>query len=133
LNGLTLAYIGDSYYELSIRTYLVNHKLTKVNDLHKEAIKYTSGIAQAKIMNYLICVNLLTEDEIDLFKRGRNVSGNGRKNIDAKTYHLATGFEALIGSLYLNDKTRADEIIQISIDYIKKGDFDGKDCGKENE
>jgi len=133
LNGLTLAYIGDSYYELQIRSYLVNNKLTKVNDLHKEAIKYTSGIAQAKIMTYLIENDLLSNDEIELFKRGRNSSGNGRKNIDAKNYHLSTGFEALIGYLYLNNKNRADEIIDISITHIKKGDFNGKNSGKENE
>ncbi|MCR3905991.1 MAG: Mini-ribonuclease 3 [Tenericutes bacterium] len=126
MNGLTLAYIGDAYYELSIRTYLINQKLTNVNDLHKKAIRFTSGKAQSVIMNYLINEKIVSEQEIDLFKRGRNSSGPGRKNIDAQTYHYATGFEALIGSLYLDNKTRADELIKISIEYIEKGDFDGK-------
>jgi ribonuclease III family protein len=123
LNGLTLAYIGDSYYELKIRMYLIEQKMTNVNDLHKQAIRFTSGLAQAKIMNYLNDQNLLSETEIDLFKRGRNVSGPGRKNIDAKTYHLATGFESLIGGLYLASKERADQIIDLAIAYIVKGDF----------
>jgi ribonuclease III family protein len=123
LNGLTLAYIGDSYYELKIRMYLIEQKMTNVNDLHKQAIRFTSGLAQAKIMNYLNDQNLLSETEIDLFKRGRNVSGPGRKNIDAKTYHLATGFESLIGGLYLTSKERADQLIDLAIAYIVKGDF----------
>ncbi len=126
LNGLTLAYIGDAYYELKVRMYLIDKKLTHVNDLHKQAIRFTSGLAQAKIMTYFIEQSLINEDEFDLFKRGRNASGPGRKNIDAKTYHLATGFEALIGSLYLNDINRANQLIEHALIYIEKGDFDGK-------
>jgi len=126
LNGLTLAYIGDAYYELKVRMYLIDKKLTHVNDLHKQAIRFTSGTAQAKIMEYLIDNTLISEDETDLFKRGRNASGPGRKNIDAKTYHLATGFESLIGFLYLNQKNRADELIAQGINYIEEGDFNGK-------
>lgn len=126
MNGLTLAYIGDAYYELSIRMYLINQKMTNVNDLHKKAIRFTSGKAQAIIINHLMDENIISEQEIETFKRGRNNSGPGRKNIDAQTYHYATGFEALIGLLYLNNKTRADELIKIGIDYIEKGDFNGK-------
>ena len=127
LNGLTLAYIGDAYYELSVRTYLVQNKLTNVNDLHKKAIQFTSGAAQASIVIQMIEKNIISENEIETFKRGRNSSGPGRKNIDAKTYHYATGFEALIGDLYLNNIDRADELIKLAILYIEKGDFNGKD------
>jgi len=126
LNGLTLAYIGDAYYELKVRMYLIDKKLTHVNDLHKQAIRFTSGTAQAKIMEFFIESSLISEDEVDLFKRGRNTSGPGRKNIDAKTYHLATGFESLVGFLYMNQKDRADELIVLGINYIEKGDFNGK-------
>ena len=126
MNGLTLAYIGDAYYELKVRMYLIDKKLTHVNDLHKQAIRFTSGTAQAKIMEFFIESSLISEDEVDLFKRGRNASGPGRKNIDAKTYHLATGFESLIGFLYMNQKERADELIVLGINYIEKGDFNGK-------
>jgi ribonuclease-3 family protein len=126
LNGLTYAYIGDAYYELSIRNYLVSLKLTHVNDLHKKAIKYTSGKAQAYIMTYLMENQLVDEQEIELFKRGRNNSGPGRKNIDAKTYHLSTGFESMIGYLYMSQKHRADELIILAIQIIEKGDFNGK-------
>lgn len=126
MNGLTLAYIGDAYYELKVRMYLIDKKLTHVNDLHKQAIRFTSGIAQAKIMSYFMDASLVTEDEVDLFKRGRNASGPGRKNIDAKTYHLATGFETLVGFLYLNQKERADELIALGMKFIEEGDFNGK-------
>ncbi|MBU1094511.1 MAG: ribonuclease III [Firmicutes bacterium] len=106
--------------------YLIDKKLTHVNDLHKQAIRFTSGTAQAKIMEFFIESSLISEDEVDLFKRGRNASGPGRKNIDAKTYHLATGFESLVGFLYMNQKDRADELIVLGINYIEKGDFNGK-------
>ena len=122
LNGLTLAYIGDAYFELKIRTYLVAQGYNKVDVLHKKAIKYTSGQAQSNIVAYFIESNMLTEEEIDLYKRGRNASGPGRKNIDAKVYHQATGFEALIGDLYLNNIERANELISIAIQYIEKGE-----------
>jgi ribonuclease-3 family protein len=123
LNGLTLAYIGDAYYELQIRSHLIEKKLTNVNQLHKEAIKYTAGVNQAKIITHMIEHDIINSDEISMFKTGRNSSGPGRKNIDAKDYHYATGFEALIGYLYLNNKDRADELKKLAILYIEKGDF----------
>lgn len=133
MNGLTLAYLGDAYYELSIREYLIDQKLTHVNDLHKQAIKYTSGIAQAKIMEYLMENQLVSEVEIETFKRGRNASGPGRKNIDAKAYHYATGFEAMIGFLYIEHRNRADEIIRLAIRIIEEGALHGKDSGQKTE
>jgi ribonuclease III family protein len=126
LNGLTRAYIGDAYYELQIRQHLIiNHKLTHVDQLHKSAIRYTSGVAQAKIIKALMLANRLTEDEISYFKNGRNNSGPGRKNVDAQTYHFATGFEALIGHLYLTNITRADALILESINLIERGEIHG--------
>lgn len=127
MNGLTLAYIGDAYYELMIRKHLINKKITSVNQLHQQAIRFTKGESQAKIIAYFIESDVLSTDEISLYKRGRNSSGPGRKNIDAKTYHQATGFEALIGSLYLEDLKRCDELIEKAITYIEGGDLDGKD------
>ena len=133
LNGLTLAYIGDAYYELKVRTYLIERKLTNVNVLHTQAIRFTSGIAQARIIKHFIDDEIINADEVDLFKRGRNASGPGRKNIDAKTYHMATGFEALIGYLYMNDLTRADQLIDDALRYIEKGDFNGKDSEESED
>lgn len=129
MNGLTLAYLGDAYYELSIREHLIGQKLTNVNDLHKKAIQYTSGTSQAKIMEYFMEFKLVSELELELFKRGRNASGPGRKNIDAKAYHYATGFEAMIGSLYLENRDRADDIIKQAIKFIEEGELHGKNSG----
>lgn len=126
MNGLTLAYIGDAYYELKVRMHLINQDLTKVDALHKKAIKFTSAVAQAAIIDWMMTSELLSDDEIELFKRGRNVSGPGRKNVDAKTYHRATGFETLIGYLSMYQENRANELIIKAIDYIEKGDFNGK-------
>jgi mini-ribonuclease III len=126
LNGLTLAYIGDAYYELFIRRYLIDKKITNVNQLHKTAIKYTQGESQSKIVMAFIEYNELDEDELSLYKRGRNASGPGRKNTDAKTYHQATGFESLIGGLYLEDKDRCDALIIKAIKLIESGDLNGK-------
>lgn len=121
MNGLALAYIGDAYYELKIRNYLINKGYTNVNILHNKAVKFTSSNAQATIVESLINEKLITDDEFKIFKRGRNQSSSGRKNIDPKTYTYATGFESLIGYLYLNDKKRLDEIILKSINIIENG------------
>lgn len=134
MNGLTLAYIGDAYFELKVRLYLTNElKLTKVDDLHKKAIKFTSAVAQRKIMEHLMNKLQLHDDEQDDYKRGRNTSGPGRRNVDAQTYHIATGFESMIGGLYLKNIKRCDEVIHLSIEYIEKGDFHGENSEKNND
>ena len=122
-NGLTLAYIGDALYELKIREYLLNKGITKVNDLHNYAIKFTQAKAQAEIISKL-SVSFLTDDEIDLFKRGRNQNATHKpKNADVQTYNMATGFESLIGYLYLSkDYDRLDEIISKATEIIEKND-----------
>lgn len=127
MNGLTLAYIGDAYYELYIREYLIESGITNVDKLHQRAIRFTSGIAQSKIITHFIDNNIINQDEIDAYKRGRNASGPGRKNIDAKTYHQATGFESLIGYLYTNKQfDRLTELLKQAIEIIEKGDTYGK-------
>ncbi|MDL2292298.1 Mini-ribonuclease 3 [Acholeplasma sp. OttesenSCG-928-E16] len=125
LNGTTLAYIGDGYYELRIRDYIISLGVTKGNDLHQMAVKFTSGKAQSRIIMNFLENDLLSEKEIDAYKKGRNVTGISRKNLSLQEYHQATGFESLIGYLYLNDKKRADELIELAIIYIKKEQIDG--------
>lgn len=119
MNGLTLAYLGDAYYELEIRKHLIKKGYTKVKELHNFAVKFTSGTAQAFIIDKMIELNYLTLDEVTNFKRGRNNSSSGRKNIDAKTYTTATGFEAVVGYLFLNDQSRLDDFIKKSIEIIE--------------
>jgi ribonuclease-3 family protein len=117
LNGLSLAYIGDAVYELIIRKYVINLGTTNVNNLHKKVTGYTSGISQSKAMHYFLNNNLLSEEEINVFKRGRNSHiHTKRKNMELKDYLDATGFEALIGYLYLsNQNDRINELVDIII------------------
>ena len=115
LNGLSLAYIGDAYYELKVRTHFINLGYMKVNDLHKFVVKYTSGDAQAKFIHYFLEKSILKEEEILIFKRGRNSHVHtSRKNLELKDYLDATGFEAIFGYLYLkNEINRIDELMDI--------------------
>lgn len=122
-NGETLAYVGDAIYELRIREYILSTGYQDVNKLHKYAVKFTSGENQAKIIDYLIKENLVTEEEISYFKRGRN-SGHSknRRSISVISYKKATGFEAMIGYLYLENKIeRLDEILDIVIKIVEEG------------
>jgi ribonuclease-3 family protein len=120
-NGESLAYLGDAIYELKIRQYLLGTGYQDVNKLHKVAVKFTSGEAQAKIVDYLIKNNLLTDEEISYFKRGRN-SGHSknRRSISVISYKKATGFEAMIGFLYLSKRDeRLEEILQLIIQIVE--------------
>ena len=114
-NGLSLAYIGDAVFEIYVRKHVLSLGVTKVNNLHKRVIEYTSGEAQAKTIKSFLSDNVLTEEEISIYKRGRNSHVNSnRKNIDLANYLDATGFEALIGYLYLSGKIdRLEELINL--------------------
>jgi ribonuclease-3 family protein len=104
-NPLVLAYIGDSVYDTFIRTMLVSGGSIQVNKLHKRAIKFVQAKAQAEITEELH--DILTEEEQDMVRRGRNTkSGTVPKNADINDYRYATGFEALIGYLYLIGNTK---------------------------
>lgn len=121
LSGLTLAYLGDAYYELEIRRYLINKGLTNVNELHQKAIIYTSAVGQSKAIEALQ-TGFLSEDEINVYKRGRNATSTHKpKNAELSTYRFATGFEALIGFLVQEKEfDRANKIIERSIQIIEE-------------
>ena len=105
INIIALAYLGDSIYEVYIRKMLLEKGIQKVDLLQQEAVKYVSAKGQAKILNHLLENNILTEKEIDIVKRGRNNKRNYHpKNTDIITYKMSTGFEALIGYLYYEQK-----------------------------
>ncbi len=114
-NGLSLAYIGDAVFEIYVRKHVLSLGVTKVNNLHKRVVEYTSGEAQAKTIKSFLNDNVLTEEEISIYKRGRNSHVNSnRKNIDLANYLDATGFEALIGYLYLSEQIdRLEELINL--------------------
>lgn len=116
-NSLTLAYIGDAVYELYIRNYLVSKGIVKVNNLQHEAIKYVSAVAQRQKLEYLININSLTSEELDICYRARNHKGTRHlKNTDIITYKYATAFEAIIGYLYVNNQyDRLDKILELIV------------------
>lgn len=120
-SGLTLAYLGDAYYEVEIRTYLISKGMTNVNQLHQQAIKYTSAVGQAKAVLRLLEQDL-TEEEVSVYKRGRNATSTRKpKNTALNIYQFATGFEALIGFLVIEkQQERLNEIIQKSIALIEE-------------
>ena len=111
---LTLAYIGDGIYDLVIRSVVVGKGNTRAGELHKR----TSQIAhtQAEMMEVLL--PLLTEEEADIYRRGRNAkSPTMAKNATMSDYRKATGFEALMGWLYLQDEfERLVELVKTGVD-----------------
>ncbi len=120
MSPLVLAYLGDTVYESYIREYLITKNINKkVNDLHKTAIKYVKAKAQATIIHEL--ENELTEEETRIYKRGRNQKSHTKaKNADIVDYKCATGFESLIGYLYLSkDIERLEYIVYKGIEIIE--------------
>lgn len=100
---LTLAYIGDAIYELVVRSVVVERANRSANDLHKRSVKYVKAEAQAKMIMAL--QEILTEEEMAVYKRGRNAkSYTVAKNASMSDYRKATGFEALMGFLYLTNQ-----------------------------
>ncbi len=112
INVIALAYLGDSVYEVYIRRMLINKGYVKVDDMQKKAVKYVSAKGQVEILNKLMDNNILSDIELDIVRRGRNYKRSIHpKNTDIVTYKSSTGFEALIGYLYLNDISRLKEIL----------------------
>ena len=113
---LTLAYIGDAIFELVVRTVLVERKNTQAEKLHKAATKIVKAETQALMIEAL--KEDLTEEELAVFKRGRNAKAMTRaKNATMSEYRRATGFEALMGYLYLKgDMARMIELICLGVE-----------------
>ena len=110
LSILALAHVGDSVFELMVRTRLCTAEHSSALDLHRSAIAVVNAVSQSAYAEIL--VPLLNEDELAVYKRGRNAKVNSvPKNAAVADYHKATGLEALFGWLYLNGrKTRLEEL-----------------------
>ena len=117
VNVLVLAYMGDTVYEDYIRKYLINSGIGNVNDLQSASLNYVSAKAQAKYLTEMIDKEYLTSDELDIVKRARNYKTTSHpKSCDIITYKYATGLEALIGYLYLDENIeRINEIMNFII------------------
>ena len=104
LSPLTLAFTGDAVFSLFVREMLVVDANRPVGKLHKLSVNWVKAEAQSKGMRAIL--PLLTEKETEVFKRGRNAhTSHTPKNQSGCDYHYATGFEALVGYLYLKDET----------------------------
>ncbi|MEE1032641.1 MAG: ribonuclease III domain-containing protein [Ruminococcus sp.] len=115
---LTLAYIGDAIYDLYIRTILVSRGNKQANKLHKEASSLVKAPTQSKMIETL--QPLFTEEEEAVYKRGRNAkSYTTAKNATTGEYRRATGFEAVMGYLYLTDQNhRIIDLIKIGLESL---------------
>ncbi|MDD2401472.1 MAG: ribonuclease III domain-containing protein [Clostridia bacterium] len=124
VSPLVLAYLGDAVYELYVRRYLINKDIAKVNKLHKKATSLVSAVAQARFLHGIEAT--LTEEEKNIVRRGRNAkSAHIPKNTEVFEYRLSTGFEALIGYLFLAGKEERLGEIMSSIfkqNEIKEGE-----------
>ena len=111
LSPLVTAYIGDAYFHLYVRTRLlqITHKIDKLHDLSAKIVSATfQADAYKKIEKYL------TDEEKDIFRRGRNAKSHAPRVATVQEYHASTGFEALLGELYLkNNLVRLDEICEL--------------------
>lgn len=115
---LTLAYIGDSVHTLFVRECVIGQSDKKVHELHILTSRYVKASAQAKAIHILLPE--LNEEEEAIYKRGRNAkSATVPKNAIVSDYRAATGFEALIGALYIDKKKeRLNEILERSMEII---------------
>ena len=104
LSTLGLAHLGDGVYEVMVRSWLVLHGKASAKDLHKATVRYVAAPAQAERFEKI--QPLLTEEEADVFRRGRNTDPHSvPKAASRAQYQTATGLEALFGWLYLQGKT----------------------------
>jgi ribonuclease III family protein len=114
LSPVVLAYIGDAVFEIYIRQRLVAGYNRKPHELHRAATSYVSAAAQAKLLQSWMPI--LTEEEVDIVRRGRNTkSGQPPKNADPADYRHATALECLVGYLYYHGmRERLEQLIEIA-------------------
>ena len=118
---LTLAFVGDNVYDLVVRTVLLSEGNCKVNLIHKAKSNLVKAETQAWIAEYLISQELLTEEEKDYYRRGKNAkTANHAKNADIADYHKATGLETVMGYLYVtNQEERAVKLCKLGIEAFR--------------
>jgi len=118
--SLVLAYIGDAVYELAVREYLVSQGITNVNKLHREAVRHVRASTQAKVFRALD--GYLNETEGAVARRGRNAKpAHAPRGDSVIEYRHSTGFESLVGYLYLQrDWSRLEELLSLAREVIKQ-------------
>lgn len=118
LQTLSVAYVGDAYFHLFVRIKLLKYK-HKVHDLHDLSSKIVSAVAQSRA--YQEIESMLTDEEKDIFKRGRNSKSHSSHSASNTEYHNSTGFETLLGMLFLKGNyDRLEEIANAAFNAIFK-------------
>lgn len=122
MNALALAYMGDAVYEQAVREHLLRSGRVRPNVLHREATRFVSAKSQAAIVKTMADSGFLSEEEQAVMRRGRNAkSGSVPKNTDVVTYKNSSGFEAVLGYLYLLGETERTKVfIDEAIRLIEK-------------
>ena len=125
MNTTTLAYLGDAVFEVIIREKIVREKPGDSDRAHHTAVRYVSANGQAMAAKAMITSGFLTDEEAALFKRARNHRTMSRpQNADPKIYKIATGFEALLGYLYLSDNR--ERLREIAAEAVRIVDAAGR-------
>lgn len=105
----SLSFIGDAIYTLRVREFFIEHKYQASKKLHEMCTRYNSAGGQMKTFNRMKENGFFTEEELEVFKRGRNNIRHIPKNGNRLSYEAASGLEAIAGYLYLTDKERMEE------------------------
>ena len=118
-SSLVLAYIGDAYFHLFVRTRLLSFEQSQVHVLSDFAAQIVSAVWQARA--YRGIAAMLTEEEQTIYRRARNTKSHAPRSASVADYHASTGFEALLGSLYIRHETeRLEEITEAAFQIIAK-------------
>lgn len=129
MNTTTLAYLGDAVFEVIVREKIVTEKPGDVGRAHHTAVRYVSASGQAKAAKAMIAEGFLTDEEERIYKQARNHRSMSRpQNADPREYKIATGFEALLGYLYLADDR--ERLREIAAEAVRIVDAAGKTQGK---
>ncbi len=124
-NTTTLAYLGDAVFEVIVREKIVREKPGDVNRSHHTAVRYVSAAGQAMAAKAMIAENFLTEEEIAIYKKARNHRSMSRpQHADPREYKIATGFESLLGFLYLSDDR--ERLREIAAEAVRVVDAAGR-------
>ncbi len=122
VNPINLAFMGDGVYEIYVREHIVRTFPTlKIHEIHRKAVAFVKAESQANVIRTLMDRNILTQEERDWVRRGRNQHSMAPKNASISDYRYATGLETLVGYLYLSGQhKRVEELIGYAIQIVEE-------------
>lgn len=122
VNPINLAFMGDGVYEIYVREHIVRTFPTlKIHEIHRKAVTFVKAESQANVIRTLMDRNILTQEERDWVRRGRNQHSMAPKNASISDYRYATGLETLVGYLYLSGQhKRVEELIGYAIQIVEE-------------